>query len=38
LSIKSRKGGDSGNNEVPFKIVGRGRREPVGGEDGVKVC
>jgi len=21
-----------------LKIVGRGRREPVGGEDGVKVC
>jgi len=37
LSIKSSKGEDSGKNEVPSKIVGRGRREPVGGEDGVKV-
>jgi len=33
-----RKGEDGGKKRYSSKIVGRGRREPVGGEDGVNVC
>jgi len=34
----SRKGDDGGKKRCSSIIVGRGRREPVGGEDGVNVC
>ena len=33
-----RKGEDGGGKCCSSIIVGRGRREPVGGEDGVNVC
>ena len=38
LSIKSRKGEMVGGMRCSSKMVGRGRREPVGGEDGVNIC